>query len=122
MSEAIIAKKAELVDVGIEKEGNHTFFEVELEDPCKAGGSREIEITVREDGRVMETQWEVFKDELPPGVLTYTREHYAGEKFDEAVKVQEGEKFWFEVTLTKPDGEDRDLLFDRDGIFLAEDD
>ena len=116
-----IAPEAKVDDVDIEKEGGHTFFEVDLEEPRTTGGDREIKITVREDGVVVEVEREVFRNELPVGVVNYIREHYAGEKFDEAVKVQEGEDSWFEVTLEKQDGDDRDLLFNLDGTFIAED-
>lgn len=116
-----IAPEAVVDDVDIEKEGGHTFFEVELEAPLETGDSRELQIVIREDGQVMQTEREVFREELPATILNYIRAHHLGEKFDEAVKVQDGEDSWYEVKLEKRDGSDRDLLFKLDGTFIAED-
>ncbi len=113
--------RAKIDDVEIkEKEGKKTF-DVELKKKSRRGG-RDVTLVITENGEILEMEEELFERELPSAILDYIQAHYPNEPFDEAVKKDEkGQLTEYEVTLTKSDGFDRDLIFDSEGVFFKED-
>ena len=116
-----IAPGGEVDDVGFDEQDGVRIVEVELKQPSQGGGERDVDVVLREDGSVIEAEAEVFENELPSPVLRYVEAHFPGERFDDAKRMLGVENSQIEVTLEKPDGSDRDLIFASDGSFVEED-
>ena len=92
-----------------EKEGNS--FEANFKYT-----NTEMSVVYLPDGSLVETELEIFKDELPASVIAYVKRHYKNAEIKEAAKITKaGGEVNYEAEV-----KGKDLLFDASGNFIKE--
>ncbi len=74
----------------------------------------ETSATFSADGKLLETEQEIEKEDLPQAVIEYLKTNYTDKNIDEAAKITTGEGIVkFEVEI-----ENKDLIFDDKGLLI----
>ena len=107
-------------DVGQEEENQQVIYEIDLVDQPSGQSSRDVEITMQADGKLIQVEKEVFQNELSAAITKFLREQYSLAKFDEASH-QKGKEEIYTVTIIQQNGEELDLIFNEQGEFVRED-
>lgn len=94
-------------DLKWEKERRN--FEAEFEI-----GKTDYSVLINPAGRILETEMEIPKDELPGSVFGYIMKNYPGDKIKEATKITNRNH----VVRYEVEVEDYDLIFNNEGKFL----
>lgn len=105
-----LEKKFNVKDADWDKEGEN------YEASFKRKGS-EISVVLGVNGRILETEHEINKNELPPAVLKALMLDYEGYKIEEAARIESGGVFTYEAEVEKEE-QTFDLIFDAQGKLL----
>ncbi|MGN7787656.1 PepSY-like domain-containing protein [Niabella sp. 22666] len=73
-------------------------------------------VLIDASGKILETETEIKKDELPANAKAYVAKYYAGQKIKETAKITDDKgMITYEVEV-----KGKDLIFDNSGKFLKE--
>ena len=86
--------KAEIKGTLIEKENNHTYYEIESME-----GSRHIDLLILKTGEISEVEETVTENEFPAPVMKTLKSKFAKFKVSKAEKVTSGKKITFEMSI-----------------------
>ena len=109
---------AKLISASKEPEDGKVLFEVTIENKSKT-----VQVTVTEDGNIVEVESEMDAKDLPKTVTESLDKKYGKLKFLKAEDVVKGEKTYFEVLIEHADGKKKtEVQIDKDGKILNEED
>ncbi|MCE9532711.1 MAG: PepSY domain-containing protein [Planctomycetes bacterium] len=107
---------AELLSAEKETEDGKTLYEVDIKNK-----GQKIEVTVDEDGKIVEIEKEIAAKDLPKVVLDAIEKKYPKATITKAEEITTGEKVKFEMLITVCDKK-LEVSFDPQGKFLEEED
>ena len=120
VKEAVKAKfpDAELVSAEKETDNGKVLYEVNLKVKKQV-----IDVTVTEDGKIVEVETAIEAKDLPKTVTDALDKKYGKAKYHKVEDIVKGDQKYFEVLLEYADGKKKvEVQIDKDGKILEEED
>jgi hypothetical protein len=107
--------KATIEKATKEVEDGKTIYEIELEE-----ADQDITVSLKDDGTIVEIEKEIAAKDLPAAVISALSAKYPLGSLTKVEEVTKGEKVTFEVVVSQPDKKPREVVFDRSGKIVED--